>query len=333
MLKIGVLGTGHLGKIHLKCIQLAKEAYELIGFYDPDDTAAKQAEEQYQIQRWTDMDALIAAADVIDIVTPTTTHFELAKRVIEQGKHLFIEKPLTNTMEEAKALLQMAQEKGVKVQVGHVERFNPALLALGDQPLEPMFIEAHRLAVFNPRGTDVSVILDLMIHDLDIIQSLVKSPVKTISASGVPVVSESADICNARIEFENGCIANLTASRISMKQMRKVRFFQKDAYISLDFLEKEVQVVRLYDTDADPAQLPQDNLMELETQGGKRYIHLSMPETAPVNAIKMELESLATSIQQDERPVVSIEDGYRALDLAHRIMDQIEQRLIAARQA
>lgn len=332
MLKIGVLGTGHLGKIHLKCIQLAKEAYELIGFYDPDDTAAKQAEEQYQIRRWTDMDALIAAADVIDIVTPTTTHFELAKRVIEQGKHLFIEKPLTNTMEEAKALLQMAQEKGVKVQVGHVERFNPALLALGDQPLNPMFIEAHRLAVFNPRGTDVSVILDLMIHDLDIIQSLVKSPVKTISASGVPVVSESADICNARIEFENGCIANLTASRISMKQMRKVRFFQKDAYISLDFLEKEAQVVRLYDTDADPTKLPQDNLMELETQGGKRYIHLSMPEAAPVNAIKMELESLATSIQKDERPVVSIEDGYRALDLAHQIMDQIEQRLIDAKQ-
>jgi predicted dehydrogenase len=332
MLKIGVLGTGHLGKIHLKCIQLAKEAYELIGFYDPDDTAAKQAEEQYQIQRWTDMDALIAAADVIDIVTPTTTHFELAKRVIEQGKHLFIEKPLTNTMEEAKALLQMAQEKGVKVQVGHVERFNPALLALGDQPLKPMFIEAHRLAVFNPRGTDVSVILDLMIHDLDIIQSLVKSPVKTISASGVPVVSESADICNARIEFENGCIANLTASRISMKQMRKVRFFQKDAYISLDFLEKEAQVVRLYDTDADPTKLPQDNLMELETQSGKRYIHLSMPEAAPVNAIKMELESLATSIQKDQRPVVSIEDGYRALDLAHQIMDQIEQRLIDAKQ-
>lgn len=331
MLKIGVLGTGHLGKIHLKCIQLAEETYELIGFYDPDDAAARQAEEQYGVQRWTDLDALIAAADVIDIVTPTTTHFELAKRVIGQGKHLFIEKPLTNTMDEAKTLLQLAKEKGVKVQVGHVERFNPALLALGDQPLNPMFIEAHRLAVFNPRGTDVSVILDLMIHDLDIIQSLVKSPVKSISASGVPVVSESADICNARIEFENGCIANLTASRISMKQMRKVRFFQKDAYISLDFLEKEAQVVRLYDTDADPAQLPQDNLMELETQSGKRYIHLSMPETAPVNAIKMELESLAHSIEKDERPVVSIEDGYRALDLAHQIMDQIEERLIAAR--
>ena len=333
MLKIGVLGTGHLGKIHLKCIQLATETYELIGFYDPDDSAAQQAEEQYQVKRWTDLDALIDAADVIDIVTPTTTHFELAKRVIEHGKHLFIEKPLTNTMEEAKTLMQLAQDKGVKVQVGHVERFNPALLALGDLPLNPMFIEAHRLAVFNPRGTDVSVILDLMIHDLDIIQSLVKSPVKSISASGVPVVSESADICNARIEFENGCIANLTASRISMKQMRKVRLFQKDAYISLDFLEKEAQVVRLYDTDADPSQLPQDNLMELETQSGKRYIHLSAPEAAPVNAIKMELESLAISIQKEERPIVSIEDGYRALDLAHQIMAQIEERLAAAGQA
>lgn len=333
MLKIGVLGAGHLGKIHLKCLQLAADTYDLIGFYDPDDQAAAQATEQYGVKRWTDMEALIAEADVIDIVTPTTTHFQLARQVIEQGKHLFIEKPLTNTLEEAKALVQLAKAKGVKVQVGHVERFNPALLALGDQPLDPMFIEAHRLAVFNPRGTDVSVILDLMIHDLDIIQSLVKSPVKTISASGVPVVSESADICNARIEFENGCIANLTASRISMKQMRKVRFFQKDAYISLDFLEKEAQVVRLYDTNTDPGQLPQDNLMELETQTGKRYIHLSMPETAPVNAIKMELESLAHSIQAGERPVVSIEDGYRALELAHQIMNQIEERLINAQKA
>lgn len=333
MLKIGVLGAGHLGKIHLKCLQLAADTYDLIGFYDPDDQAAAQATEQYGVKRWTDMEALIAEADVIDIVTPTTTHFQLARQVIEQGKHLFIEKPLTNTLEEAKALVQLAKAKGVKVQVGHVERFNPALLALGDQPLNPMFIEAHRLAVFNPRGTDVSVILDLMIHDLDIIQSLVKSPVKTISASGVPVVSESADICNARIEFENGCIANLTASRISMKQMRKVRFFQKDAYISLDFLEKEAQVVRLYDTDTDPGQMPQDNLMELETQTGKRYIHLSMPETAPVNAIKMELESLAQSIQDDARPVVSIEDGYRALELAHHIMNQIEERLVNAQKA
>lgn len=329
MLKIGLLGTGHLGKIHLKCIQLANETYELVGFYDPDDATAKQTTAQYGVKRWDDMDELIAAVDVVDIVTPTVTHFELAKRVMQAGKHLFIEKPLTNTIEEARLLLELSREKAVKVQVGHVERFNPALLVLGDTPLNPMFIEAHRLAVFNPRGTDVSVILDLMIHDLDIIQSLVRSPVQHISASGVSVVSETEDICNARVEFENGCVANLTASRISMKQMRKLRLFQKDAYISLDFLEKEAQVVRLFDMDTDPEQLPSDNLMELETQNGKRYIHMAMPETEAVNAIKMELETFAQSIEEDTRPIVSIEDGYRALELAHKIISQIEQRRAA----
>lgn len=329
MLKIGVLGTGHLGRIHLKCIQLAQETYELVGFYDPDDAAAQQVQKQYGLKRWEDMDALIDAVDVVDIVTPTVTHFELAKKVMQAGKHLFIEKPLTNTLDEARQLLELSRAKDVKVQVGHVERFNPALLALGDTPLNPMFIEAHRLAVFNPRGTDVSVILDLMIHDLDIIQSLVRSPVQHISASGVPVVSETEDICNARVEFENGCVANLTASRISMKQMRKLRLFQKDAYISLDFLEKEAQVVRLFDMDTDPAQLPGDNLMELETQNGKRYIHMAMPETESVNAIKMELETFAQSIEADTRPIVNIEDGYRALELAHRIISQIEARRAA----
>lgn len=330
MLKIGVLGIGHLGKIHLKCIQLANETFELTGFYDPDDEAAQQAQAQYGVERWANVDELIEAVDIVDIVTPTVTHFEMARKVMQAGKHLFVEKPLTNTLEEARQLLELSQEKGVKVQVGHVERFNPALLALGDTPLNPMFIEAHRLAVFNPRGTDVSVILDLMIHDLDIIQSLVRSPVQHISASGVPVVSETEDICNARVEFENGCVANLTASRISMKQMRKLRLFQKNAYISLDFLEKEAQVVRLFDMDTAPEQLPDDDLMELETQNGKRYIQMSMPETESVNAIKMELETLAQSIQEDTRPIVSIEDGYRALELAHKIIGQIEARRAAS---
>lgn len=329
MLKIGVLGTGHLGKIHLKCIQLASDTYELTGFYDPDDAAAAQAQEQFHAKRWDKLQDLINAVDVIDIVTPTVTHFELAQKAMKAGKHLFIEKPLANTIDEARQLLELANSQGVKVQVGHVERFNPALLSLGETELNPMFIEAHRLAVFNPRGTDVSVVLDLMIHDLDIIQSVVRSPVKAISASGVPVVSEAEDICNARIEFENGCVANLTASRISMKQMRKLRLFQKDAYISLDFLEKEAQVVRLFDIDTDPDKLPSENLMELETQNGKRYIQLFMPATEAVNAIKMELETFARSIEEDTRPIVNIEDGYRALELAHRITEQIEARRAA----
>ncbi|HMQ46587.1 MAG TPA: Gfo/Idh/MocA family oxidoreductase [Saprospiraceae bacterium] len=326
MLKIGVLGVGYLGKIHLKCLQMLGHTYQMVGFYDPNDQAAAAVAAEFGVQRWHNPDELLDAVDVVDIVTPTTTHYEMAAKALSKGKHIFIEKPLTHTLEEADELMRLYREKGVKVQVGHVERFNPALLALGDFALNPMFVEAHRLAVFNPRGADVSVILDLMIHDLDILLSLVKSPVKQVSASGVAVVSDSPDIGNARIEFENGCVANLTASRISLKQMRKLRLFQKDAYISLDFLEKQAQVVRLSDenTFAEGENTP---VMELETAKGKKYIQMSMPEIQPVNAIKMELESFASSITRDERPVVSIEDGYSALKLAYRINEDMDRRL------
>ncbi len=325
MLKIGVLGVGHLGKIHLKCIQLAPEIFELVGFYDPDDKNARQAIETYQIPRFERIEDLLQAVDIVDIVTPTTTHFELAALAIQAGKHIFIEKPLTRTLEEAEALLLLHEKHPVKIQVGHVERFNPALLALEDMQLAPMFIEAHRLAAFNPRGTDVSVILDLMIHDLDIVLSMVNANVSFVSASGVAVVSENPDIANARIEFDNGCVANLTASRISLKQMRKVRLFQKDAYISLDFLDKQAQIVRLYEKDG-PNVPNDDNLMELETSSGKKLIQIYTPEIEQVNAIKMELETLAQSIIQDVRPKVSIEDGYKALKLAHQIIREIERR-------
>ena len=325
MLKIGVLGVGHLGKIHIKCIQLATATYKLVGFYDPDDKAAKIAEETYDIKRFTDLDELIDAVDVIDIVTPTITHHQLAMQALKKGKHLFIEKPLTHTLEEAAELVELSQELKAKVQVGHVERFNPAFLAMGDTPLQPMFIEAHRLATFNPRGTDVSVILDLMIHDLDLVLSLVKSEVESISASGVAVASETPDIGNARIEFKNGCVANLTASRISLKQMRKLRLFQKDAYISLDFLDKKAQVVRLYEKDA--PDLPENtNLLELPTKSGTKMIHIDMPDIEPVNAIKMELESLAGSIHANTKPKVSIEDGFEALRLAYQIIEEIQKR-------
>lgn len=325
MIKIGVLGTGHLGKIHLKCIQLADAHYELTGFYDPDDTAARAAVEQSGARRFDDADALIAAVDVVDIVTPTVTHFELAARAIRAGKHVFIEKPFTNTLDEARQLMELGRQHGVKIQVGHVERFNPALLALEDMELNPMFIEAHRLAVFNPRGTDVSVVLDLMIHDLDIVLSMVRSEVSFVSASGVAVVSDSPDIANARIEFANGCVANLTASRMSLKQMRKVRLFQRDAYISLDFLEKTAQLVRLYDQDAD--RIPADaQLLELPTPRGTKLIHVDNPSIEPVNAIKLELETFAESIERNTRPRVNAEDGYRALQLAYRIVREIEER-------
>ncbi len=327
MLKIGVLGVGHLGKIHVKCIQQT-DCFELVGFFDPNDDSASQVIESQGVKRFEKVEELLSEVDVVDIVTPTITHFDLALQAIQHGKHVFIEKPLCNTVEEAETLLEACEKYGVKVQVGHVERFNPALLALEDTKLSPMFIEAHRLAVFNPRGTDVSVILDLMIHDLDIVLSLVDSEVKGVHASGVSVVSDTPDIANVRLEFENGCVANLTASRISMKQMRKVRLFQPDAYISLDFLEKNTQVIRLYDEGS--PDLPKDvNLMDLQTPKGKKHIHIDMPQTEPVNAIQMELETFAESILQNKKPKVSIDDGYRALKMAHEIIKTIEKQKIS----
>ncbi len=324
MLKIGVLGTGHLGKIHLKCIQMAVETYELVGFYDPNPQMAQSVAEQFQLKAFDSVEALIQAVDVVDIVTPTTTHYELALKVIQAGKHVFIEKPLTHTIAEAEELIRLSKSQGVQVQVGHVERFNPAFLALEDMPLKPMFIEAHRLAAFNPRGTDVSVVLDLMIHDLDIVLSMVDAVPTKVSANGVAVVSETPDIANARIEFANGCVANLTASRISMKQMRKVRFFQRDAYVSLDFLDKNAQVVRLYDQDA--PNLPQEaNLLEWHTPHGVKMLHIDMPPIESVNSIKMELESFAESIIHQTTPKVSIEDGYQALKLAYEIIGEIDR--------
>lgn len=325
-LKIGVLGVGHLGKIHLKCLLGLPEIYEIVGFYDPDDENAQVAMDKYGVARLDTLENLLDQVDVIDIVTPTTTHFELAANAIRRGKHLFIEKPLTHTMDEAETLLDLAKDYPAKIQIGMVERFNPAFLALKGSVVNPMFIEAHRLAAFNPRGTDVSVILDLMIHDLDIVLKVVNSKIKTISASGVAVVSDSPDIGNVRLEFENGCVANLTASRISLKQMRKIRLFQKDAYISLDFLEKEAQIVKMYDKGA--PNVPENaNFLELETQNGTKLITMEMPESEAVNAIQMELKTLAKSIIKNTKTEVTIEEGYESLKVAHAIIDQIEERL------
>lgn len=322
MLKIGLIGVGHLGKIHLKCIRLAKAHYDLIGFYDADADMARRVAEEFHLKAYDSPEALIADVEVIDVVTPTPTHYQVVKLALEGGCHVFVEKPLTETLEEAKELIELSRKTGKLVQVGHVERFNPALLALGDLQVKPYFIEAHRLAMFNPRGVDVSVVLDLMIHDLDIILKLADDEVIEVRASGVAVVSDQPDIVNARLEFKGGAVANLTASRISLKNMRKVRLFQPDAYISLDLLEKESQIVRLFDADA---VLPENGQQfPLETPKGPRIIHVDQPDSGPINAIQMELESLAESITQGKPAAVSIEDGYRALELAHRISAAVE---------
>jgi predicted dehydrogenase len=323
-MKIGLLGTGHLGKIHLKCM-LATSCWEVAGFYDPDPEQAASVLKQYPVHRFMGLDELLSAVDAVDIVTPTPTHYALAARALQAGKHVFIEKPVTQTTAEGRRLLALAEKMGTCVQVGHVERFNPAFLALRGMSLQPMFIESHRLSVFQPRGTDVSVVLDLMIHDLDLVLHLIPSPLTKVSASGVAVLSDTPDIANARLEFANGAVANLTASRISLKQMRKMRLFQPDHYLSLDFLDKQAQIVRLYDQDAEGLP-PQEQLMEFDTARGKKWLHLQMPEQEPVNAIQMELEAFHQAIVEQRAPVVTLQDGLRALDAATRVLKAIEVR-------
>lgn len=320
MLKIGIFGTGHLGKIH---IQQWKEiaGIELVGFFDPNDENAQSTTDQYQIKRYTDANELLLACTAVDIVTTTIHHYEIAKSALLSGKHIFVEKPFTNTLAEAQELIKLVKEARVKCQIGHVERFNPALLALGDTPIQPMFIESHRLSTFNPRGTDVSVILDLMIHDIDIVLHLVKSPVKRISASGVAVMSETPDIANARIEFDNGCVANLTSSRISLKRMRKMRLFQRDAYISVDFLEKKTEIIRLSDDNNDPKGL-MDIPLEM-ANGDKKILSVKNPEVPSVNAIRMELTEFANAIINDLPVRVSAFDGYQAMEVAHQILKKM----------
>lgn len=322
MLKVGVFGVGHLGKFHLNNWKEISNV-ELVGFYDPNDTIATEVIEKYGLKRYTNPQTLVEASDAVDIVTPTPYHFEVCKLAIYQGKHVFVEKPLAHTIDEAREILKLTRESKIKLQVGHVERFNPAYLAIQNASLNPMFIEVHRLAQFNPRGTEVSVILDLMIHDIDIILSIVKSDVKNISASGVAVMTDTPDIANVRIEFDNGCVANLTSSRISMKKMRKMRLFQKDAYIGIDFLNKKTEIIKL--------KTPEDTesfTFDLETPHGKKTIAVANPQVPEVNAIKMELEKFRDAIVNNTPTLVNELDGFRAMDIAHQIIHKIQHNSI-----
>lgn len=323
MVRIGLLGVGHLGKIHLKLLKEIQE-FEIVGIYDVDLSKGKAVAEEFGVKAFESSEELISQVEAVDIVTPTTTHFEVAKNALKNFRHIFIEKPITNTVEEAKTLMNLAREAGVKAQVGHVERFNPAYLSVKDKDLRPMFIEGHRLARWNPRGTDVSVVLDLMIHDLDIVLTMVDSEVKKISASGVAVVSDTPDICNARIEFNNGAVANLTASRISMKNMRKMRLFQKNNYISIDFLDKNSEVFQIRDEaegTPDPGQLR----IDFGTGDLKKFLTYEKPVVAPVNSIKMELEQFNKAIQEDGPTPVTLEEAANALETAYLIVEKINK--------
>ena len=317
MLKVGVLGAGHLGKIHLRLLQESKK-YELIGFYDPSEENAKKVALEFGYTSFSSIASLIEAVDVVDIVTPTLSHFDCAKQSIEKGRHIFIEKPITKTVLEAEAIKTLASQYHVQGQVGHVERFNPSFTAVKEMIDNPMFIESHRLAEFNPRGTELPVGLDLMIHDIDIILSVINSKVKTVHASGVAVISDTPDIANARIEFENGCVANLTASRISMKNMRKTRFFQKDAYISVNFLSKESEVVKMKEVPENPDEFA---MILQNAEGIKKQIYFENPAIENNNAILDELESFADAIQTNSTPVVTLSQGAEALRVAQMIID------------
>ena len=322
MLRVGIMGVGHLGKFHLNNWKEI-EGVTIAGFYDPNDETAADVTGKYQLKRFDSVNSLLEVCDAVDIIAPTSQHFELCKAAITNGRHVFVEKPLANTMDEARELVKLAKEANIKFQVGHVERFNPAFLALKDYKLEPMFIEVHRLAQFNPRGTDVSVILDLMIHDIDIILSLVNSNVKNISANGVAVMSDTPDIANVRIEFDNKCVANLTSSRISMKKMRKMRIFQKDAYIGIDFLEKKTEVIKLNS--------PEDKnvfTFDIETNSGKKTIAIANPVIEDGNAIKLELTAFYNSIVSNTQTLVTVFDGFRAMDVAHQILEKIGNKIV-----
>ncbi|MDB5232773.1 MAG: Gfo/Idh/MocA family oxidoreductase [Chitinophagaceae bacterium] len=318
MIKIGVFGVGYLGKIHLNNWQEIENT-TIVGFYDPSDEAAEEVMSKYGLKRFINPEELVTQVDAVDIIAPTNHHFYLCELAIRHGKHVFVEKPLANTIEEGRKLMQMTKEANVKVQVGHVERFNPAFLAIKNEELNPMFIEVHRLAQFNPRGTEVSVILDLMIHDIDIILSIVKSSVKNIFASGVAVMTETPDIANVRIEFHNGCVANLTSSRISMKKMRKMRLFQKDAYIGIDFLDKKTEIIKVQHNSDQKAVFSFD----FDTPNGKKTIAIANPEIKQVSAIRLELEAFINAIVNNKPTVVNEIDGYLAMEVAHQVLEKI----------
>lgn len=325
-LNVGIIGTGHLGKIHTKIL---KEIHNcnLTGVYDLIPERANQVANEFQVKYFYSLKDLFNEVDAVSIVATTKAHYELIKSALDNNIHVFVEKPITERIKEAEEVVQISNEKKLKLQVGHIERFNSALLSLEKYNLDPKFIQTDRLAQFNPRGTDVAVVLDLMIHDIDIILSLVKSNVKNIYASGTPVVSDTIDIANARIEFENGAVANVTASRISQKKMRKMRMFQRDTYISVDFNTGVSEVFRLIS----PKDLSLEHFIsfgEIGVGDHKKAVIYEQPEIKEVNALKHELQLFVNSVLNNETPVVSGEDGLRALKVADLIIKKIEESII-----
>ncbi len=320
-MKIGVIGIGHLGQHHARIFSELDDS-ELIGVYDIDFQRAETIAQQNHCKNFHTVKDLLKKVDAVSIATPTTTHFNYCKESLNTGKHIFVEKPICSNLEDAKELVSIAENNNLKIQVGHIERFNPAIMALSKILLNPIFIEANRIAPFTPRGSDVPVVLDLMIHDIDVILSLMRSRVKNIKAVGIPILTNDIDIANAKIEFENGALANITASRISLKRERKIRFFQKNMYISLDYQKKDVQVVK--------KSVEIEQVMK-EIMSGKRQPDISelynrqKLEIIEKEPLKSELENFVDAIQNNKRPIVNGQDGYEALRVAFLIMKDIEK--------
>jgi predicted dehydrogenase len=323
-IRVAVVGVGHLGSLHAKMLRDLPGAV-LTGVYDADRERSARVAAEHGTRQFTDLGALLSEVDAVTVATTTSSHYEVGRQVLERGKHLFVEKPITETVEQADALCALARSHGVQIQVGHIERFNPAILSLDRYEIRPLFVESHRLAQFNPRGTDVAVVLDLMIHDIDLILSFVRSPVKNVEASGVAVVSESIDIANARLQFENGCVANVTASRISQRKMRKMRMFQPNTYISIDFSEGMAEVFRLAG-EGEPDVEGTLMLGELGSGARRKRILYEQPEVREVNALKHELGLFVGCAAANTEPLVTGEDGKRALEVANSIMEKIRQQ-------
>ena len=320
-IQIGVIGVGHLGNFHVKRLK-GILGISISGIYDKNPIRADEISNQYDVKLFSSLQALLEISDAVSIVAPTPYHFEIANLALDKDCHLFIEKPITDNIEHAGLLLNKAEKLNKIIQVGHIERFNPAFTVLKNLDIQPRFIEAHRLAKFNPRGNDVPVILDLMIHDLDIILSLVKSDIKEIRANGVKVVSSTVDIANARLEFENGCIANVTASRISQKVMRKMRLFQEEDYITIDFHNGILEEYKI--CNSPPTEDINDQVIELAGKE-KKYVLYRKPEVPKHDALKEELIHFANSIQNAQKPETDGQSAAKALGLALKIQKIIDQ--------
>lgn len=323
MIKIGVVGAGHLGKMHIKNLKNLPEI-DFVGFYDSDKKRSKEISKELNTLSFNSLNTLLEQCDGVSIVVPTFTHYDVALSAIKKKVHIFCEKPFMQTIEEANEVIKLARDNNIVLQIGHIERFNPALASIKKFKINPLFIESHRISPFNLRGTDVAVILDLMIHDIDIILSLVNSPIIQIDAAGTPILTDNIDIANARIKFKNGCVANITASRVSNKSMRKIRIFQRNAYISIDFLKNltEVFSLSIEDEITNKNSIP---ITELKTKNNKkRKIFYEQLQTDKSNAMLEELRAFVNSIKNGTPPPVTGEEGKKALEVAIQIEKQIK---------